>query len=280
MTPEILSTNLGLSAAATWGAADFTGGIATRRATPFLVVAIAHGLSLIALLVILLLLHIPSPSWMNLSLGFCAGIAGGIGLVTFYQALTLGPMGITAALSGLLTAIVPVLFSFFHEGLPKPLQLAGFAVAIPSIWLVAGAHGSKANEKALWLRAVAGINFGFLLVLLKFAGQGGGLLWPLTSARVASTSIAVALLLLQRKPLFEGKGFGWLAVVTGLLDTGGNFLYCLAAKMGRMDVAAVLSSLYPAVTILLAVILLKERATKIQVLGMVLALLAVVLISL
>ncbi len=280
MASGILSTNLGLSAAATWGAADFAGGIATRRATPFLVVAIAHGLSLIALLGIILLLHIPSPSWTSLSLGFCAGIAGGIGLVTFYQAFALGPMGLTASLSGLLAAAVPVLFSFFSVGLPKPVQLAGFVVAILSIWLVASAHGGKANSKALWLGALAGVNFGFLLVLLKFSGQEGGLLWPLTSARMASTSIAVSLLLFRRKPVFEGSGFGWLSAVTGLLDTGGNFLYSFAAKVGRMDVAAVLSSLYPAATILLAVIVLKERASRTQIFGMVLALVAVILISL
>jgi drug/metabolite transporter (DMT)-like permease len=275
----ILSTNLGLSAAASWGAADFTGGIATRRATPFLVVAIAHGLSLIVLLGIVFLLHTPAPTWTNLSLGFCAGITGGIGLVTFYQALTYGPMGLTASLAGLLTAIVPVLFAFFREGLPKPVQLAGFAIAIPSIWLVASAHGGKANGKALWLGAIAGVSFGFLLALLRLAGQDGAVLWPLTSARVASTSIAVTLLLLKRKPIFEGRGFGWLSATTGLLDTGGNFLYCFAAKAGRMDVAAVLSSLYPAVTILLAVIILKERATRTQIFGMILALMAVALIS-
>jgi drug/metabolite transporter (DMT)-like permease len=272
------STNLGLSAALTWGAADFAGGIATRRATPFLVVAIAHGLSLLALLTLLVLLHIPPPSWKNLALGFGAGIGGGLGLVTFYQALTLGPMGLTAALAGLLTAIVPVLFSFLGEGLPKPSQLAGFAVAIPSIWLVASAHGEHANRKALWLGAASGVGFGILLVLLKFSGQGG-VLWALTSSRTASTAIAVCLLLLQRKPVFEGRGAGWLAALTGFLDTGGNLLYSVAAKMGRMDVAAVLSSLYPAITILLAVIILKERATRTQVVGMVLAVLAVILIS-
>jgi drug/metabolite transporter (DMT)-like permease len=273
------STNLGLGAAVTWGAADFAGGIAARRATPFLVVAIAHGLSLVGLIGLIVMLHIHAPSWTNLALGFGAGIAGGIGLVTFYQALSLGPMGLTAAITGLLTAIVPVPFSFVGEGLPNPMQLAGFAVAMPSIWLVASSHGEHPNRKALWLGAAAGVSFGFLLIFLKLAGQGG-VLWALTSSRTASTSIAICLLLLQKKPVFEGRGAGWLAALTGLLDTAGNLLYSVAAKIGRMDVAAVLSSLYPAITILLAIVILRERATRTQTVGMILALIAVFLISL
>jgi drug/metabolite transporter (DMT)-like permease len=228
---------------------------------------------------LILMLHIHPPSWTNLALGFGAGIAGGIGLVTFYQALSLGPMGLTAAITGLLTAIVPVPFSLVGEGLPSPMELGGFAVAMLSIWLVASAHGEHPNRKALWLGAAAGVGFGFLLVLLKFGGRGG-VLWALTSSRTASTAIAVCLLLLQQKTVFEGKGAGWLAALTGLLDTAGNLLYSLAAKIGRMDVAAVLSSLYPAITILLAIVILKERPTRTQTVGMVLALIAVFLISL
>lgn len=275
------STDLGLSAAVSWGAADFAGGLATRRATPFLVTAVAHGLSLLALAALVVLLHLPVPSGVDLLLGFCAGIAGGIGLITFYHALTLGPMGLTAALTGLLTAIVPVLFSFAGEGLPKPLQLAGFAVAIPSIWLVANNHHGRSNSRALWLGSAAGVLFGILLIFLKLSSEGG-VLWALTSSRTASTGIAVTLLVLRTrrgKPIFEGRGFGWLAILTGLLDTGGNLLYAFATRIGRMDVAAVLSSLYPAITILLAMAILKERASRMQILGMMMALVAVAMIS-
>jgi drug/metabolite transporter (DMT)-like permease len=272
------STNLGLSAAVSWGAADFAGGLATRRATPFLVTAIAHGLSLLALILLILLLHIAAPSWINLLLGLCAGIAGGFGLIAFYHALTLGPMGLTAALTGLLTAIVPVLFSFLGEGLPKPIQLAGFVVAILAIWMVANPHGGSSNGKALWFGSIGGMCFGVLLVFLKMACEGG-VLWAMTSSRTASTSIAIAFLLLRKKPIFESKGFGWLAILTGLLDTGGNLLYSQATRIGRMDIAAVLSSLYPAITILLAIVILKERATRMQILGIAMALVAVAMIS-
>lgn len=271
-------TSLGLSAAVSWGAADFAGGLASRRASSVLVVAIAHGLSFLALIAAIVLLQLPVPSWNYLGLAFCAGIAGGAGLAVFYKALSLAPMGLTAALTGLFTALVPVIAGVFAEGAPSFVQILGFVLAAVSIWLVARAPGESAAVRALWLGMLAGLGFGVLLVLLKFASQGG-VIWALTTARTASTSIMISALLLKRGKVFVGKGYLGLGTLTGLLDTGGNLLYTLATKVGRMDVAAVLSSLYPAVTILLAVMILKERATRIQLFGMGLALIAVVLIS-
>jgi drug/metabolite transporter (DMT)-like permease len=241
-------------------------------------VAIAHGLSFLALVAAIVLLKLPAPSWNYLGLAFCAGIAGGAGLAVFYKALSLAPMGLTAALTGLFTALVPVIAGVFAEGAPSLVQILGFVLAAVSIWLVARAPGESAAIRALWLGMLAGLGFGVLLVLLKYASQGG-VIWALTTARSASTSIMLSALLLKRGKVVVGRGYLWLGALTGLLDTGGNLLYTLATKVGRMDVAAVLSSLYPAVTILLAVMILKERATRIQLFGMVLALIAVALIS-
>lgn len=283
---------LGLGAAAVWGTADFAGGLVTRRTHPSIVVAIAHGLSLLALLAILLIAGIPIPSTQTAVYGLISGAAGGIGLMLFYEALALGSMGLTSALTGVITAILPVIYSYFHQGHPSATQLAGFAIAIAAIWMIAYTPGGKPHPRGLGLAVAAGIGFGLLLIFLEKAGTHS-VGWALAFSRVSSASIAVtvgAVVLIRRKgrvslePAYAASRRGWsrilpLAALAGALDTSGNLLYTLSAVHGRLDVAAVLSSLYPAATILLAAWLLRERTTRTQTLGMALALVAVALIS-
>ncbi len=283
---------LGLGAAAVWGTADFAGGFVTRRTFPAVVVAVAHGSSLIALLAILFLAGIPLPSTHAIFYGLVSGAAGGIGLMLFYKGLAVGAMGLTSALAGVLTAILPVVYSYFQRSPATPTQLAGFAIAIFAIWMIAWTPGGKPHPRGLALATGAGIGFGLLLIFLEKAGaQSVG--WAMAFSRVASASIAVtlsAVILLRRRgrvstePAHASSRRGWrrivpLAALAGALDTSGNLLYTLSAVHGRLDVAAVLSSLYPGATILLAAWLLRERTTRIQTFGMALALLAVVLIS-
>jgi drug/metabolite transporter (DMT)-like permease len=183
--------------------------------------------------------------------------------------------------------VVPVLVSFFSESRPSPLKLAGFAVAGVAIWLIAYTPGATPHPHGLGLAVLAGVCFGFLLVFLHIAGKDS-VLWALTFSRVGSVSCAVILWILTANRLSRNSGnitkSFWravlpLAAVAGILDTTGNLLYTASSLTGRLDVAAVLSSLYPAGTILLAVWLLRERATRSQTLGMALAIVAVVLIS-
>jgi drug/metabolite transporter (DMT)-like permease len=160
-------------------------------------------------------------------------------------------------------------------------------VAGVAIWLIAYTPGNTAHPKGLWLAVLAGICFGILLVLLHNAAQDN-VLWALTFSRVGSTSCAIALgsvmaLRGTQAPASRSQA-GWqailpLAAAAGLLDTGGNLLYAFSSLAGRLDVAAVLSSLYPAGTILLAIWLLHERATRSQTIGMAFALVAVAMIS-
>ena len=292
LTHSAQASFLGLGAGLVWGIADFAGGLVTRRTFPSIVVAIAHGLSLVALLAILFLAGIPVPSSQTILYGLISGAAGGIGLMLFYEALALGSMGLTSALTGVITAILPVVYSYFHQGHPTPTQFAGFAVPIIAIWLIAYTPGGKPHPRGLGLAVAAGIGFGLLLIFLDKAGtQSVG--WALAFSRVSSASIAIAIsavILIPRKgqvsiePAHAFTRRGWsrilpLAALAGALDTSGNFLYTLSATRGRLDVAAVLSSLYPAATILLAAWLLRERTTRTQALGMALALVAVALIS-
>lgn len=290
------TTALSLTAAASWGAADFAGGLAARRASPYLVVTVAHGLSLAALLALAVLTRALFPTPSSIAYALAAGLAGGAGLVAFYRSLSLGQMGLSAALAGLVTAILPVAVSSVLDGLPKTPQLAGFAVAIAAIWLIAykptepGSAAARSGAGALWLAVLAGTCFGLLLILLRLADRGS-VLWTLTFSHITSTGVAAipaaALFRRGRSTMAEDVAeqaapvgrYLPLAATAGFFDTGGNLLYALAARVGRLDIAAVLSSLYPAGTILLAAWLLKERTTRSQAVGIALALAAVALIS-
>jgi drug/metabolite transporter (DMT)-like permease len=286
--PGLEFIGLGLAASAFWGASDFLGGLATRRAHVILVVAIAHSLSLGVLLLIALATHSALPPERFALLGLLAGAFGGVALILYYQALSLGEMGLTTALTGLLTALVPVVYSFFTQGAPKFSQVAGFVLAAAAIALIAYAPAGVPRPLALGLAALAGLGFGVFLVVLK-VGSTHGLIWQLIFSRTASSALAVAIVIwLQLRPGKDAatwrkqahqNRFLWIAGSAGVLEATGSLLYMRSASEGRLDVAAVLASLYPAVTIVLAAWFLKERTTSSQALGMALALGAVVLVS-
>jgi drug/metabolite transporter (DMT)-like permease len=197
----------------------------------------------------------------------------------------MGAMGLTAALTGLLTALVPVLFSLIHDGLPKPLACAGLALGLSAIWLIAHSPTPKNGKEkkaptppaALWLGALAGLGFGTQLILFKFAA-GGSLLWVMTSARAAGVA-AMFLVLLFLPPARPWRGFWLFGIAAGALDTFGNLLYMQTTRLGRLDTAAVVSSLYPAGTILLAALVLREWPSNRQFAGIAVALAAVALLS-
>jgi drug/metabolite transporter (DMT)-like permease len=288
--PGLQFIGLGLAAASFWGVSDFLGGLATRKANVIFVVATAHSLSLVLLLLVAWASHGPHPPERYAFWGFCAGAFGGVALILYYQALSLGEMGLTTALTGLLTAVVPVVYSFATQGSPKPTQIAGFVVAAVAIGLIAYVPAGKPRPLGLSLAVLAGLGFGVFLVVLKI-GSAHGLVWQLIYSRMASAMLAggVSIWMLARPREPEGAAarrketgkirFVWIAGSAGALEATGSLLYMRAARDGRLDVAAVLASLYPVVTIVLAAWFLKERTTSSQALGMALALAAVVLVS-
>src|ERR1700687_1821067 len=189
-------------------------------------------------------------------------------------------MGHTPALTGLMTALIPFRFELFHAGWPGPITVIGLAVGLAAIWLISHAptrEDAPTSRRALLLGASAGIGFGAQLILFKMAAAGG-VLWALTSGRVAGVA-AILLVVAIAPPRGPWRGFWIAGVVSGSLDAVGNLFYMLTSQLGRLDVAAVICSLYPAGTILLAAIILRERPTKRQMAGMGLALAAVALFS-
>jgi len=275
--PNLVSPGLSLAAAGTWGAADFSGGIATKRANPFGVVAIAHAVGWAFMLLLALIFAERVPGWRSLAWGMLAGAVGGIGLAAFYKALAVGKMGINAPLSAVITAVLPVIFSFRTEGLPRLLQFGGFALALVSICLMTFQRDGVGNSQGIGLAVIAGFGFSGFLLFIKLAGTQA-VFWPLVSARTASCLLMTGIIASSVRDWKPG-GAMTAILIAGVLDSSANALYVAAAQRGRLDVAAILSSLYPASTVILARLVLKERLSRLQTAGVLAALVAVVMIS-
>lgn len=268
----------GLTASLCWGSSDFSGGLASRRAFVGSVVLTNYGVGLVLLVALALLWQEPFPAPVDVLWGGLAGVAGVSGLLSFYAALSRGKMGIAAPVSAVLTAALPVLFGMFTAGLPTPLQLGGFALALLAIGLIAGPQRSEGSSQGMGLAVLAGCGFGCFFILISRV-HPPSTFWSLAIARFFSMGVLLLLVRLQRKPLVPGMTIAPLVVLAGVLDALGNAFFVLAAQSGRLDVAAILSSLYPAATVGLSVLVLRERVIRIQALGILLVLLALPLIS-
>jgi len=252
------------------------------------VVLVGHALSLSLLAAWALVRGDTFPHGAPLAWGLAAGVMGGLSLTAFYVALSRGAMGASAAVSGLLAAAIPAAVSSVQEGSPGWLRVFGFLVAGAAIWLVAAGENPEAVPAAagtVWLAVLSGAGFGIYFVALKFAASAG-LVWPMATARMGSLTVCSTILvglIACRSKLREGRltrtALRWVAGGAAL-DTSGNLLFMVSTRAGRLDVAAVLASLYPASTILLAAWMLHERPTRRQIVGMLAAAVAVVMITL
>jgi drug/metabolite transporter (DMT)-like permease len=284
---------LALAAAVLWGGGDFSGGMSVKRAggtmgAALRVILLSHTVSLGVLLAVAWWRGDAFPHGAPLVWGLVAGVMAGIALACFYVALSRGAMGASAALSGLLAAAIPAAVSASEEGSPGMMRLVGFVVAGMAIWLIAAGpnpEATPADRGTVWLAVAGGVGFGVYFVALKFAGSAG-VIWPLATARMGS--LAICSLLVGGMSLQAKAGEAKIRLTRGmvvwamgavLLDTSGNLLFIAATRAGRLDVAAVLASLYPASTILLAAWMLRERPTRRQGLGMAVAVAAVLMIT-
>jgi drug/metabolite transporter (DMT)-like permease len=208
-----------------------------------------------------------------------AGTLGVLGLLALYRGLATGRMGIVAPVSAVVAAMVPVLVGAALEGLPGAVQVLGFGLALVGVWLLSRperAGSLQLNDLAL--PVAAGLGFGLFFVFIHQAGDAGTL-WPLVAARLASVSLMLAVTRAARQAVLPARPLWVLTALAGVLDAGGNAFFVLATQAGRLDVAGVLSSLYPASTVLLAWAVLRERFTRPQLAGVTAALLSVALIA-
>jgi len=274
----LLAVLFGLVAALTWGAGDFSGGLAAKRTNVYGVVIVAHIASLILLVGLALVSREPVPALKSWLWGGAAGLGGGFGLLLLYSALANGRMSVAAPVSALIAAGLPVLVTALTVGLPGWPVLTGFGLALAAIWLVSGGSADF-QPSELRLPVLAGLAFGFFFLCLHQASTES-VLYPIIAVRLVSISSLLGYALLTRQNFIPTRASLFPILMSGLLDTIGNGAFALAAQFGRVDLAAVLSSLYPGSTVLLAWILLKERVTKTQMLGLTAALSAIVLITL
>jgi drug/metabolite transporter (DMT)-like permease len=217
-------------------------------------------------------------SLSDLVWGAIAGLSGMVGLGFLFRGFAKGRMGIVAPVSAVLAATIPFIVSAFTEGLPRPLQLLGFGIALVSIWLLSRPEKMGGRPAGLGMAVLAGLGFGGFFTALGQVGTSA-VFWPLVSGRLSACVVMVAIALSTRRPIIPPLPSLGLLVLAGLLDISGNLFFLLATQTGRLDVAAVLGSLYPAVTTILARLINKEHMTRLQMIGVAIAVLAIVFIT-
>jgi len=269
---------LALISAMVWGSGDFVGGAATRRSHQFQVLALS-ALSGIVLLTLLAWLFETVPSRANAAWAAAAGLAGAIGIASLYHGLAIGGAAMVAPVAAVVTAAIPAVYTAFAVAPPSAWQLAGFLAAVAGIWLVtrqpqtAEASSRKGVSQAL----AAGIGFGTFLILIAQVDRTL-VFGPLVVARTVMLAMGLVLMLV-RGISFPGLTSNPLALVAGALDAGGNIFFVLARQHTRLDVAAVLSSLYPVATVVLARIVWREPVAPQQWAGVGMCLLSVALMA-
>ena len=201
-----------------------------------------------------------------------------VGVGFLFRGFTTGRMGIVAPVSAVLATALPVIFAALTEGLPRDLQLVGFGLAIIGIWLLARPERLGGRPQGLAMAVLAGLGFaGFFIALDQISESA--VFWPLVAGCVAACAVMVVYLLAKQQPIALQDAPLRLLTLAGIVDAAGNLFFLLALQTGRLDVVAVLGSLYPAVTALLARLIIKERMTRLQVIGVGTAVLAIVLIT-
>jgi drug/metabolite transporter (DMT)-like permease len=265
-----------------WGASDFVGGLSSRRAGAFQSVLFVQLIGMFFLPILAFGLKEPIISWQEWL--WCAG-AGGFGvlaLALLFQAFEEGKMSLAAPVSAVTSAALPILVGFFTQGFQGFAKISGFTLALVAVWLISWADTGKEKiilrMEELRLPLLAGIGFSLYYVLI-YEGSQNAIIWPMIASRSTGMVVLVATMIFQHKKLIPGRNAWPLLMLNFFLDLGANVMYILAGQSGRMDIAAVLTSLYPGITILLAWLILKERIQRLQTVGILLALGAILLIA-
>jgi len=305
-------TILALAAAVLYGTADFLGGVASRRASVFAVLALTVPAGAVVMLLVALLGQVPalgglvghgglgSPSsvgdWSAAGWAAASGVCGAAGLIAFYAGFATAPISVVAPVAALVSAVLPVGVAIAGGERPAATVIAGGLICLVAIVLVSAQPGGRSGEqgggrsggiglvtsgrlRALGYGAAAGAGFGLFFIFLKNAGQSG-VLWPVAISRSAGTVVAFGIALVTRTRLRFGRGgITGIALISGTLDAAANVCYVLATRAGLFGLAVVITSLYPGMTVLLARVLLGERMRWLQRAGLLLAAAGVVLVT-
>lgn len=275
-----------LLAALTYGAADFLGGIATRRATMLGAVLVTQGSGLVFLLLATPLLPDAQVGRHDVMFGAVAGVTGSIGVGLLYLALAIGPMTVVAPITAVCAAIVPLGIGLLLGERPHPVAAAGVVLALIAVVLLSQSEGGESSGAAAGPRLgrgvrvalASGVAIGFFFTALAQT-SAQAVLWPLAISRSVSVSMFLAAALVTGRPAGVPRAALAPALACGALDMVANALYLAAVREGQLGLVATLASLYPASTVLLARLVLGERLGSWQQVGVAAAVVAVVLIA-
>jgi drug/metabolite transporter (DMT)-like permease len=274
--PQFLTAAYGLAAVFAWGTSDFLGGYFARRANVFVFTAIFNLGGLILMATLAGATRSPLPASHSELWALAGGVTGGIGVAVFFRALSTGQMGLAAPVAAVLGAAIPTLVSILTEGWPGAVCIAGFGVAGLGLWLITRLDGAV-PPKGIGLAVLAGLGFAGFYLCLRQAGAGS-VLWFAALSRAGGLLITGAIVLIGNFRGIARGDIGW-AALTGCIDSIGTLFFVLASQTGRLDEAVVISSLYPAITVLLARVVLKEHVTGWRLVGLLAALAAVPMIA-
>ncbi len=270
----------GLLAAFSWGSGDFSGGSAARRLSVASVMAISHPIGLVLLLGLARINGETTIAPNDWFWGGLAGVFGAIGLSLLYQGLAIGRAGVVAPVTSIIATAIPVVVGILWAGWPGQLTMIGFALALISLVLVSTSGGPVGDLKGLPHAVGAGLSFGVFFILIANI-ESEAVFLPLAIARLVSSSVMLTFALLTRRLRLPGTPLLWLAILlAGTGDVLGNTFFSLAERGGRLDIAGVLSSLYPAVTIMWAFLISRERIGRLQFVGIAAGVVAIMLIAL
>lgn len=270
---------LGLLASLGWGIADFGGGLTSRRG-PVLGVLLGSQLASLAVgFAILTFMHEPAMQPLDLAISIAGGLLGAAGLALLYKGLSVGRMGVVAPVAAVITATLPVGFGFLTDGVPSIVTIAGIASAVVSVVLVSRAPSAPdGRPSGIWYAVPAGVIFAAFTIAASGLTEGL-IMAPVVLIRVTSVMSICAWLLVRRQPWRVERRLWPALLAIGVIDMSATATYLAAIAVGPLAIAAILASLYPVITTILAALVLRERVTRINALGLAAAGAAVVLIA-
>ncbi len=276
----MLTAILGSATAVLFGTADFLGGLASRRESAFVVTATAHILGVVLLATAAAVFPYESVLASDAVYGAVAGVCGGIGVVALYAGLAVGRMSIVAPLTAALSGSLPAVYDLLTGDGIGWLSGVGLSLAVAAIVMVSlSSHADEDHgvpSRAIVLAVVSGCGFAGSFIAFSFTRPESGM-WPLVAARVVSATLLGGMALVRSRRVFVARDVAGLTLGAGVLDSAANLTMISAIRSGPLAVASVLGSLYPVVTVLLALGILRERVTPLQRFGVLVALAAVIL---
>ena len=264
-----------------WGCGDFGGGLLTRRTALFGVVLISQAVGLLVALALAVVRRETMPLPEDLVWSVLGGVAGGIGITALYQGLAVGRMAVVAPIPAVIAALIPVSAGVLFEGVPPPLVVFGIALALVAVTLVSrvddeGDEPPRPSGFRFALMAGAGLGFFGVCIAQISDGHAFG---PLAVIRGSEAILVGAAVVVSRTAWRPERRLVPPIAAVGVLDMAGNGAFILAVQTGSLAVAAVLSSLYPVTTVILAAVVLRERVTATHAFGIALAMAAIACIA-